>query len=77
MDGGRRVFVVADPLDGSAIYAHNLPIWWYSCVGIYGEDGDDSLAGDDGADVISGGPGQDIIWGGGEQFDRMTFMAAG
>ena len=36
---GRRVYVVADPLDGSAIYAHNLPIWWYSCVGIYSEEG--------------------------------------
>jgi fructose-1,6-bisphosphatase/inositol monophosphatase family enzyme len=40
MDGGRHVYVVADPLDGSAIYAHNLPVWWYSCVGIYGEDGE-------------------------------------
>jgi fructose-1,6-bisphosphatase/inositol monophosphatase family enzyme len=40
LDGGRRVYVVADPLDGSAIYAHGLPLWWYSCVGIYGEDGE-------------------------------------
>lgn len=39
-DGGRRVYVVADPLDGSALYAHNLPLWWYSCVGIYSEEGD-------------------------------------
>jgi fructose-1,6-bisphosphatase/inositol monophosphatase family enzyme len=39
LDGGRRVYVVADPLDGSAIYAHNLPLWWYACVGVYGEDG--------------------------------------
>ena len=40
MDGGRRVYVVADPLDGSALYAHNLPLWWYACVGIYGEEGE-------------------------------------
>lgn len=40
LDGGRRVYVVADPLDGSAVYAHNLPLWWYACVGIYGEDGE-------------------------------------
>ena len=40
VDGGRRVFVVADPLDGSAIYAHNLPLWWYACVGIYDEGGE-------------------------------------
>lgn len=39
LDGGRKVYVVADPLDGSAVYAHNLPLWWYSCVGIYSEEG--------------------------------------
>ncbi len=40
LDGGRPVYVVADPLDGSAVYAHNLPLWWYSCVGVYSEAGD-------------------------------------
>ncbi|MBW3624983.1 MAG: hypothetical protein KY468_16420 [Armatimonadetes bacterium] len=40
LDAGRRVFVIADPLDGSALYAHNLPLWWYACVGIYGEAGE-------------------------------------
>jgi fructose-1,6-bisphosphatase/inositol monophosphatase family enzyme len=39
-NGGRRVYVIADPLDGSAIYAQYLPRGWYACVGIYGEDGE-------------------------------------
>jgi len=37
--GGQRVYVVVDPLDGSTLFRHNIRAWWYSCVGIYDEDG--------------------------------------
>ncbi|MCC6443477.1 MAG: hypothetical protein IT210_08475 [Armatimonadetes bacterium] len=37
---GQKVYVVVDPLDGSALFRHNIRAWWYSCVGIYSEEGE-------------------------------------
>lgn len=36
---GERVYLCVDPLDGSKVYQRNIRAFWYSCVGVYSEEG--------------------------------------
>jgi fructose-1,6-bisphosphatase/inositol monophosphatase family enzyme len=45
-------YVVIDPFDGSALYRRKLPAFWYSCIGLYGSDGEPRAAAV--ADLLAG-----------------------
>jgi fructose-1,6-bisphosphatase/inositol monophosphatase family enzyme len=45
-------YIVIDPFDGSALYRRQLPAFWYSCVGLYGSDGEPRAAAV--ADLLAG-----------------------
>lgn len=45
-------YVVIDPFDGSALYRRQLPAFWYSCIGLYGSDGEPRAAAV--ADLLAG-----------------------
>ncbi len=42
--GSQTAYFIVDPFDGSMLYRRNIAAFWYTCVGIYGEDGEPRAA---------------------------------
>jgi len=42
--GSERAYFIVDPFDGSMLFRRGIPAFWYTCLGIYGEDGEPRAA---------------------------------